>query len=266
MPESDDFYFDAITQVKMNSWTKGRIALVGDAGYCPSPLSGQGKILGVRMPLEDEDEKPWEMPPSSKQLNIPIDQTLPQTITLVLSNQIFIPKQDLPPALITKLIRLAAFQNPEFYIAQAMRLSTFGKPRIIACAEDFSQHIGLPRGCLDECVALLTSLNIDVVIDDKKNKGKTLRSKFLGTLTAEQKKAAKALLHYDTGVLAATTAFGKTVVGVYMINKRKTNTLVIVHRRHLLDLPQAREGSIMTQLFLHVVHVEIELELELELL
>ncbi|STX29469.1 oxidoreductase [Legionella beliardensis] len=45
MAESDDFYFDAITQVKMTSWTKGRIALVGDAGYCPSPLSGQGNNL-----------------------------------------------------------------------------------------------------------------------------------------------------------------------------------------------------------------------------
>lgn len=45
MPESDDFYFDAIMQVKMNCWTKGRVALVGDAGYCPSPLSGQGNNL-----------------------------------------------------------------------------------------------------------------------------------------------------------------------------------------------------------------------------
>lgn len=45
MSESDDFYFDAITQVKMNSWTKGRIALVGDAAYCASPLSGQGNNL-----------------------------------------------------------------------------------------------------------------------------------------------------------------------------------------------------------------------------
>lgn len=45
MPESDDFYFDAITQVKMDNWTKGRVALVGDAGYCPSPLSGQGNNL-----------------------------------------------------------------------------------------------------------------------------------------------------------------------------------------------------------------------------
>ena len=45
MSESNDFYFDAITQVKMTSWTKGRIALVGDAGYCASPLSGQGNNL-----------------------------------------------------------------------------------------------------------------------------------------------------------------------------------------------------------------------------
>ncbi|AUH73041.1 tetracycline destructase [Legionella sainthelensi] len=45
MAETDDFYFDAITQVKMNSWTKDRIALVGDSGYCPSPLSGQGNNL-----------------------------------------------------------------------------------------------------------------------------------------------------------------------------------------------------------------------------
>jgi 2-polyprenyl-6-methoxyphenol hydroxylase-like FAD-dependent oxidoreductase len=45
MRTSDDFYFDAITQVKMSSWTKGRIALLGDAGYCPSPLSGQGNNL-----------------------------------------------------------------------------------------------------------------------------------------------------------------------------------------------------------------------------
>jgi 2-polyprenyl-6-methoxyphenol hydroxylase-like FAD-dependent oxidoreductase len=45
MSKANDFYFDAITQVKMNNWTKGRIALLGDAGYCPSPLSGQGNNL-----------------------------------------------------------------------------------------------------------------------------------------------------------------------------------------------------------------------------
>lgn len=47
METTKDFYFDSIMQVKMKSWTKGRVALVGDAGYCASPLSGQGTSLAL---------------------------------------------------------------------------------------------------------------------------------------------------------------------------------------------------------------------------
>ncbi|MBY0533348.1 MAG: DEAD/DEAH box helicase [Rickettsiaceae bacterium] len=116
-----------------------------------------------------------------------------------------------------------------------MRLPTFGKPRIIACAEDFPDYIGLPRGRLEEVVDLLNSLGIEVILDDKKWGGNPVKLNFLGKLTDEQKKAAKKLSSHDIGVLAATTAFGKTVVGAHMIAKRKTNTLIIVHRRQLLD-------------------------------
>ncbi|OZG31292.1 DEAD/DEAH box helicase [Rickettsia endosymbiont of Culicoides newsteadi] len=116
-----------------------------------------------------------------------------------------------------------------------MRLPIFGKPRIIACAEDFLEYIGLPRGCLDEALDLLHSLNVKVIVYDKRCRGNRIKLNFLGKLTDEQKKAVKKLSEYDTGVLSATTAFGKTVIGAYMIAKRKTNTLVIVHRRQLLD-------------------------------
>lgn len=47
MSSSNDFYFDSVTQVKMKSWTKGRVALLGDAGFSASPISGQGNNLAL---------------------------------------------------------------------------------------------------------------------------------------------------------------------------------------------------------------------------
>jgi 2-polyprenyl-6-methoxyphenol hydroxylase-like FAD-dependent oxidoreductase len=43
----DDFYFDKINQIRMPIWSKGRIALVGDAGYCVSPVAGMGGSMAI---------------------------------------------------------------------------------------------------------------------------------------------------------------------------------------------------------------------------
>ncbi|MET0155210.1 MAG: DEAD/DEAH box helicase family protein [Rickettsiales bacterium] len=208
-----------------------------EVGMIVAEAERQGRILGVRMPLEEteENDKPWTARPSRVSAPIAITQKLPDSVEVVFGNQLYIPKADLPPPLINRLIRLAAFQNPEFYMAQSMRLSTFGKPRIIACAEDFPKHIGLPRGCADEAIELLRSLHVNVSIDDQRNVGSGLETRFLGTLSSEQEQAAKAMLAHETGVLAATTAFGKTVVAARIIAERNVNTLVLVHRRQLLD-------------------------------
>ena len=58
---------------------------------------------------------------------------------------------------------------------------------------------------------------------------------FHGELRPEQEAAARAMLAHDTGVLSATTAFGKTVVAAWLIAQRGVNTLVLVHRRQLLE-------------------------------
>ncbi len=119
-------------------------ALVSDA-------ERRGNVIGVSFPLPDEDEpEPWTTPPSRRRKGPPITGELPRCLELVLGNEIYIAREGLPPALRNRLLRVAAFQNPEFYKAQAMRLSTYGKPRIITCAEDHSHHIGLPRGCLGD--------------------------------------------------------------------------------------------------------------------
>lgn len=47
MRTAPDFYFDEMSQIKMDRWSRGRVALVGDAGYCCSPLSGQGTSVAL---------------------------------------------------------------------------------------------------------------------------------------------------------------------------------------------------------------------------
>jgi len=141
----------------------------------------------------------------------------------------------LSPSLRNALIRLAAFQNPEFYQKQAMRMPTYNIPRVICCAEDFSEHIALPRGCFDDVAGLLKELNIHTLVRNKQINGEEIDIKFNGKLYTEQENAANALLKHDNGILAATTAFGKTVVAIYIMAKRQVNTLILVHRRQLQE-------------------------------
>ncbi|MDF1593670.1 MAG: DEAD/DEAH box helicase family protein [Desulfobacterales bacterium] len=201
----------------------------------------RGGVLGVRFVSTDEDEiSPWLYSPSGRRPDVTIKGPLPEKIDLVLSNQVYISKEGLPPALKNRLIRLAAFQNPEFYKAQAMRFPTYDKPRIVHCCEDFPKHIGLPRGCLEDIEVLLKSLNIKTNIIDERFNGTPINVEFNGTLRPDQQSSADAMMVHDTGVLSASTAFGKTVIAAYLISKRAVNTLILVHRKQLLDQWQAR--------------------------
>ena len=195
----------------------------------------KGRVIGVPMALTDEEnDRPWSVPPS-RRCQSPILEPVPESLELIFADQIYIPRENLPPGLRNRLLRLAAFQNPEFYRTQSMRLPTYGKPRIIHCAEEHPLHFALPRGCFDEVGRTLQELKIKMVIRDERFGGVPLNVSFCGTLRTEQQSAAEAMLRYDTGVLAATTAFGKTVLAAWLIAQRRVNTLVLVHRRQLME-------------------------------
>ena len=196
----------------------------------------KGRIVGVRVAIADEDDdSPWTAPPSRRRKEPPILGPLPEKLEIILADQLYVGKEGLSPPLRNRLLRLAAFQNPEFYRAQSMRLPTYDKPRIIACAEDHPKHYALPRGCLDEVLQTLEGLKIQPVLRDERFGGNLLSVSFTGMLRPEQQLAAQALLRHDIGVLAATTAFGKTVVAAWLIAQRGVNTLVLVHRQQLLE-------------------------------
>jgi superfamily II DNA or RNA helicase len=122
-----------------------------------------------------------------------------------------------------------------FYRQQAMRLPTYGHPRVISCADETQDYLCLPRGCEPDLLNELDKLGIAVEMIDKTFEGKTINVEFKGRLRDEQTLALSHLLRYDTGILAGTTAFGKTIVAIKLIAEKKINTLILVDKVSLLS-------------------------------
>ena len=102
------------------------------------------QVLGVQPPEPEDggdEQPPWRRSPSGRREPAPISGPLPATVRAVLAQELFIETTDLPPPLINRIKRLAAFQNPEFYKKQRMRLSTALTPRVITRAEEYRHHV-----------------------------------------------------------------------------------------------------------------------------
>lgn len=208
-----------------------------------------GHPLDVTFIDEEDLAMPWKR---ENTLIKKLAEPMPRLLSVTLANLIYFEKSQLPQALANRLIRLAAFQNPEFYKAQAMRLSVWDKPRLIGNAENYPQHIALPRGCLDAALDLLQNNEIACDLRDERFGGEPIEVDFTGALRADQEAAVARMLQHDTGVLCAPTAFGKTVTAAAMIARRGVNTLVLVHRTELLKQWQER-----LQVFLGVAKGEV---------
>jgi superfamily II DNA or RNA helicase len=192
----------------------------------------RNEILPVCYSTIDDDTKPWEKPKDSLP---PITESLPKTVEVILADQLYINHTGLPPILRNRILRLASFANPEFYRAQKMRLPTWNKPHILFCYEFFPEYIGLPTGCFDGLLDILDHYGIKPELQNKQNYGQKCEFQFLGELRDVQREAAEKLLSHPTRILSASTAFGKTVVALWLISIRKVNTLILVHRKQLAD-------------------------------
>ena len=210
----------------------------------PTVLRATGGVHPLDVTFIDEEDlkEPWKRSLATCKK---LQGAMPKSLSVTLANQVYFEKVQLPQALTNRLIRLAAFQNPEFYKAQAMRMSTWDKPRVIGCAESFPKHIALPRGCLDAAQELLRDNAIRCDLTDERFSGEALDVAFAGILRPDQQSAVEAMMQNDTGVLCAPTAFGKTVTAAAMIAGRGVNTLVLVHRTELLKQWQERLQSFL---------------------
>lgn len=116
-----------------------------------------------------------------------------------------------------------------------MRLRVYNTPRVFDCSWEDEAFLGIPRGCMDALAELLESCGVPYALEDRRETGRPIAVSFQGELRPEQSPAAEALLAHNMGVLSATTAFGKTVAGAYLIGQRRVNTLILVHSSTLLE-------------------------------
>ncbi len=199
--------------------------------------TGNTHPLDVAFIAEEDQKTPWKQRTLISQK---LSGKMPKSLKVTLANKVYFEKSKLPQPLANRLIRLAAFQNPEFYKLQAMRMPAWDEPRVIGCAENFPKHIALPRGCLSAAQELLHENNIRCNLIDERVTGEHLDLEFLGTLRNDQETAVGVMLQHDVGTLCAPTAFGKTVAAAAMIARRGVNTLILVHRADLLKQWQER--------------------------
>ena len=233
-------FLDASLEPYSDQWA--HLALVpriepGSVEAIAREATRRGQVVGVRLVETPDDDvpAPWAQAPSRKLSHTRILGPLPGSVRAVLAQRLFVEKAGLPSPLLNRIKRLAAFQNPEFYRRQAMRLSTAATPRVITCAEELPQHVALPRGCRGDLDDLLKDHRVALVVDDQRHLGEPLQVRFHGTLTPIQEQAAQTLLQEDIGVFVAPPGIGKTVLGTYLVSQRSRSTLVLVHRRPLLD-------------------------------
>jgi len=166
-------------------------------------------------------------------------------VTATLAQRLYVERAGLPAPLLDAVRRLAAFANPVFGERQAMRLSTALTPRVITCFEDLPAHLALPRGCVDGLRSLLGDLGVELALTDERSDGVAVKTRFTGTLTEPQSQAVGGLVGYEIGVLCAPPGAGKTVMGASLIAARGRSTLVLVHRKQLVEQWTARLGEFL---------------------
>jgi len=157
-----------------------------------------------------------------------------QKVTLHLDTALHVPVASLPGIVVTDLKHLASIPNPDFYLKQAQRRSTYGTPRIVTCFEHDDDELRIPRGLVDEARWRLEDSGFEVSVSKPRRRRPTTNVDFTGELRSDQRAAVQALTRYDTGVLVAPPGSGKTVIACALIAKRRTPTAILVGNKELL--------------------------------
>lgn len=178
---------------------------------------------------EETRIKPWEYQQRFQR------EDVEGSMEIVLSNLVYVDTKNIKNSLQNRIRRLAAFLNPVYFRNQRIGYSNYQESRYIYMGQDEHGYIGIPRGVYDELIQRCEVAGIKYHIEDKRTVGQTIDVTFQGELRESQVPAVEKMLKYDTGILSAATAFGKTVVCSRLIAERKISTLILLESSALIE-------------------------------
>ena len=152
-----------------------------------------------------------------------------------LNNKVYLNSSGLSPKLINFLKDELSFANSEYFIKQKTGKNTFGTTRYFNLIEESENEVIIPRGFIGKLIRFCKKLKIDFKFLDKRKKLSLVDFNTNFTIRPHQNLAIEAASQKDFGIITSPPGSGKTIIALKIIAEKKQPTLIVVHRKQLLD-------------------------------
>jgi superfamily II DNA or RNA helicase len=156
-------------------------------------------------------------------------------VKIVLKEQLFIKKNNLPKLVVNFIRENLNFSNSEVVIKKRMGMSVYGMEKYFKLISDFENMIAIPRGFLNELISFLGEQNIKYEIVDERKRLESVKYESKIKLFDYQKEAVEEIMSSENGLLVAPPGSGKTIIGIDIITKLKQPALILVHKKQIFN-------------------------------
>lgn len=168
-------------------------------------------------------------------IKLPLDIKSDKIINIRINSELEFEYNNLNNGIFTWLINKASFINPEYVKKIRMRISTYNEPYVICLAKKRDDILSIPKGFLNEILDGFKQANIQYKLIDELNNPNSIEINSKIKLFDYQQTGINELLKNSTGILEGKTGSGKTVVGIELITRLKTQTVIFVNTNVLVE-------------------------------
>lgn len=156
-------------------------------------------------------------------------------LVIRLDNEIRINKTGLSTPLVNFIKDTFNVVNPDYFIKKKIGRNTWNTDRYFNLVSEAKNDVVLPRGTIGQLLRFCNKQKIDFEFRDKRKKSEDIPFTFGTQLLDHQKTVLSAVHKKDFGVITAPPGSGKTIMGLKIIADKRQPSLIVVHRKQLLN-------------------------------